>query len=152
MMSVYDLIKESVKQGGFKLNDKLRMLTSIMMVGQISVEEYEELTELAAQHANGEEEPSGANILGALRTLNVEIESIKARLSKLEEANTEEPVEIIPEWERWDGLPTSGYQFGSKVRHLGVVYISNFTGLNVWEPGLPGTEALWSVVGKVKET
>ena len=144
MMSVYDLVKESVKQGGFELDDKLRMLTSIMLVGQISVEEYEELTELAAQHANGETEPSDTNILGALRTLNVEIEGIKARLAKLEETNAEEPVEVIPEWERWNGLPTSGYQFGDKVRHLGVVYISNFTGLNVWEPGIQGTEALWT--------
>ena len=146
MMSVYDLIKESVKQGGFELDDKLRMLTSIMLVGQISVEEYEDLTELAAQYANGETEPSDNNILGALRTLNAEIESIKARLTSLEEANTEEPAEEIPEWEHWNGLPTSGYKFGDKVVHQGIVYISNYVGLNVWQPGTQGTEALWSVV------
>ena len=80
--------------------------------------------------------------------INSELADVKARLVKLEEAGGEEVVEDeYPEWERWNGLPDSGYKFGDKVTHLGVKYISNFVGLNVWEPGLQGTEALWTVVG-----
>lgn len=147
MNSVYDLVKTSIMLGGFKLEEKLRELTSIMLVKQISVEEYEELASIAAKYANAETDPTNTNILGALKTINAELTNVKSRLAALEEANAVVPEEEeYPEWERWDGQPDSGYQFGAKVTHLGVKYVSNYVGLNVWEPGLQGTEALWTVV------
>lgn len=147
MVDIFNLAQSTIKNGGFKLDDKLRELTSIMLVGQIDPFEYDELTRLAQQYANAEVEPADTNILGALRTINEELASIKARLAKLEEANAEIPVEDeYPAWERWNGLPDSGYKFGDKVMHLGVKYVSNYVGLNVWEPGLQGTEALWTKV------
>ena len=147
MVDIFNLAKTSIEIGGYELKDKLNELTAIMIVGQIDPGEYEQLAELARKHANPETEPGEANVLGALRTLNAEVEAIKERLAKLEAAGGEEPVEDeYPEWERWNGLPTSGYHFGDKVIHQGVKYISNFTGLNVWEPGVQGTEALWSVI------
>lgn len=147
MNTIYELAQSSIKLGGFELANKLRELTSIMLVGQINPFEYDELSRMAVEYANPETTHTETNILGALRTLIGEIEDVKARLAKLEAANNEEPVvDEYPEWERWDGLPSSGYKFGDKVVHQGVKYISNYTGLNVWEPGLPGTEALWSVI------
>lgn len=147
MVDIFNLAQSTIKNGGFKLDDKLRELTSIMLVGQIDPFEYDELTRLAQQYANAEVEPADTNILGALRTINMELANIKARLAKLEEANAEIPVEDeYPAWERWNGLPDSGYKFGDKVMHLGVKYVSNYVGLNVWEPGLQGTEALWTKV------
>lgn len=147
MDSIFNLAKTSIEVGGFQLKDKLRELTSIMLVGQIDPIEYDELVRLAQEYANKETDPNETNILGALRTINAEIARINARLDALEEAKGEAPTEeAIPEWERWNGLPSSGYKFGDKVIHLGVVYVSNYTGLNVWEPGLLGTEALWTVV------
>ena len=147
MNNIYELCKTSVELGGYVLSDKLRELTSIMLVGQIDPFEYDELTRLAQQYANAEVEPADTNILGALRTINEELTSIKSRLAKLEEANAETPVEDeYPAWERWNGNPDSGYKFGDKVTHLGVKYVSNYVGLNVWEPGLQGTEALWTKV------
>lgn len=147
MVDIFNLAKTSIEIGGYELKDKLNELTAIMIVGQIDPGEYEQLAELARKHANPETEPGEANVLGALRTLNAEVEAIKARLAKLEAAGGEEPAEDeYPEWQRWNGLPTSGYQFGDKVTHMGVKYISNFTGLNVWEPGVQGAEALWTVV------
>ena len=147
MNNIYDLALATIKLGGYALKDKLRELTAIMLVGQINADEYNELTQLAQQYADAESEPSDANILGALRTINTELINIKARLSRLEEANAEAPAEdAYPEWERWDGQPDSGYAFGSKVTHLGARYVSSYAGLNVWEPGLPGTEALWTKV------
>ena len=149
MVDIYNLAKASIEIGGYKLAKKLNELTAIMIVGQIDPAEYEQLTELARKHANPETEPGEANILGALRTLNAEVEAVKARLAKLEEAGGEEPAEEeIVEWERWDGLPTSGYKFGKKVRHLGKVYISEYVGLNTWEPGLLGTEQVWRLISE----
>ena len=145
MNNIFDLVKATIQNGGYVLGDKLRELSAIMVVGQISVEEYQALTQLAYEHA--EPDTTKENILSAFQAVNAELIDIKKRLAALEEANNETPVEDeYPEWERWDGLPTSGYQFGAKVTHNGVKYISNYTGLNVWEPGVLGTEALWTVV------
>lgn len=147
MDDIFNLIKTSIELGGFELKGKLRELTSIMIVGQIDPGEYEQLVELARKYANAEADPSDTNILGALRTINAELVDVKARLAALEEANGAAPEEEeYPAWERWNGLPDSGYKFGDKVTHLGVKYVSNYTGLNVWEPGVAGTEALWTVV------
>ena len=147
MNSIYELAQTSIKLGGFNLDNKLRELTSIMLVGQIDPIEYDELARLAQEYANKETDPNETNILGALRTVNAEIAKINARLDALEADNGESPTdEAIPEWERWNGLPSSGYKFGDKVRHLGIIYVSNYTGLNVWEPGVQGTEALWTVI------
>lgn len=145
MNNIFDLVKATIQNGGYILGDKLRELSAIMVVGQIGVEEYQALTQLAYEHA--EPDATKENILSAFQAVNAELIDIKKRLAALEEANNETPVEDeYPEWERWDGLPTSGYQFGDKVIHNGVKYISNYTGLNVWEPGVLGTEALWTKV------
>lgn len=147
MDSIYDLARKNIEMGGFELKDKLRELTSIMLVKQISIEEYDELTNLAAGYADTETDPTDTNIFGALRTINAELADVKARITALEAVNGEaSKVEEYPAWERWNGLPTSGYKFGDKVTHLGLKYISNYTGLNVWEPGLIGTESLWTKI------
>lgn len=145
MNDIFNLAHDAILNGNYNLGEKLRELTAIMIVGQITVEEYQTLTQLAYEHA--EKDSTEQNILSAFQTINTELIAIKNRIAALEAANEETPVEDeYPEWERWNGQPTSGYQFGAKVTHMGVKYISNFTGLNVWEPGALGTEALWTVV------
>lgn len=142
MNEIYNLCREAILNGGYELGEKLRELTAIMIVGQISTDEYQILTQLAYEYAD--KDSTKANILAAFGTINRELVEIKNRLVALEAANEEPPVEDeYPVWKRWDGLPDSGYQFGDKVTHLGVKYISNYTGLNVWEPGVLGTETLW---------
>ena len=139
------LARNTILNGNYNLGEKLRELTAIMIVGQITVEDYQTLTRLAYEHAD--KDSTEQNILSAFKTINAELIEIKNRIAALEAANEETPVEDeYPEWERWDGQPTSGYQFGAKVTHMGVKYISNYTGLNVWEPGVLGTEALWTKV------
>lgn len=142
MNNIFNLCKEAILNGGYELGEKLRELTAIMIVGQISTDEYQVLTQLAYEYAD--KDSTKANILSAFETINRELVEIKNRLAALETANNEPPVEDeYPAWERWDGTPDSGYKFGDKVTHNGVKYISNYTGLNVWEPGVLGTEALW---------
>lgn len=148
MNSIYKIAEDSIKIGGFVLADKLHQLTAIMMIGQIDPIEYDELVRLAQEYANPENDPNKTNILGALRTINAEITKINERLNALEATNSEEPVEEeIEDWKPWSGIPGSGYTFGTKVRHLGIVYISEFVGENIWEPGVLGTESLWKAIG-----
>lgn len=51
--------------------------------------------------------------------------------------------DVVPEWVQPDS--TNGYSIGDKVTHNGVIYES-LVDNNVWEPGVSGTESLWSVV------
>ena len=50
---------------------------------------------------------------------------------------------VIPEWVQPDS--TNPYMKGDKVTHNGVTYESLIDN-NVWEPGVIGTESLWTVV------
>lgn len=51
--------------------------------------------------------------------------------------------DVITEWVRPDS--TNPYKNGDKVVHNGVVYESLVDG-NIWEPGVVGTETLWTIV------
>ena len=51
--------------------------------------------------------------------------------------------DVIPEWEQPDS--TNPYMTGDKVTHNGKTWIS-LVDNNIWEPGVTGTEALWSEV------
>lgn len=50
---------------------------------------------------------------------------------------------VIPEWVQPDS--TNGYSIGDRITHNGITYES-LVDNNVWEPGVTGTESLWSVV------
>lgn len=52
---------------------------------------------------------------------------------------------VIPEWVQPDS--TNPYTIGDKVVHNGVTYES-LVDNNIWEPGVVGTESLWSVVAE----
>ncbi len=49
--------------------------------------------------------------------------------------------EVIPDWIQPDS--TNPYHQGDKVKHNGKTWQSLVDG-NVWEPGAPGTESLWT--------
>ena len=58
---------------------------------------------------------------------------------------SENPEEILP-WEQPDS--TNGYEKGAKVTHKDRIWESFFDGLNVWEPGVSGTENIWIEVNE----
>ena len=51
--------------------------------------------------------------------------------------------DVIPEWEQPDS--TNPYKKGDKVTHNGKTWIS-LVDNNTWEPGVVGTEGVWSEV------
>lgn len=51
--------------------------------------------------------------------------------------------DVIPEWEQPDS--TNPYMAGDKVAHNGKTWVS-LVDNNTWEPGVTGTESLWSEV------
>lgn len=51
--------------------------------------------------------------------------------------------DVIPEWEKPDS--TNAYMIGDRVRHYDRIWESLINN-NVWEPGVLGTETLWTEV------
>ena len=68
--------------------------------------------------------------------------SLFAKVLPGQEGN--EPEEGYGEWVQPDS--TNGYALGDRVMHNGKIWESTFDGVNVWEPGVVGTEALWKDV------
>lgn len=56
------------------------------------------------------------------------------------------PPGTVEEWRQPQPGVFDGYTLGQRVTHGGRTWESTFDGLNVWEPGTVGTEALWKEV------
>lgn len=56
------------------------------------------------------------------------------------------PPGTIEAWRQPQPGIFDGYTLGQRVTHNGLTWESTYDGLNVWEPGVTGTEALWREV------
>lgn len=151
-----EILRRQIEKGGYKLSEMTRKLSVLYTQGQIEEELYNQMLKMASENANPDSEMG--NILTILKIINSDIEQLKNKVYEIEknllkqhdDTNPEDQKEPeveqgseYPEWQPWNGIPGSGYKKGSKVTHNGKKYESKFVGVNVWEPGLLGTETLW---------
>ena len=158
---MFNIMKREIEKGGYKLDAMIHKISVLYGTNQFDEESYNALMELATKGANPDSEVG--NILDVVKKINEMISSLDERVYKLEHKDdepenndteevpegdsTDSPVTTTyPEWEPWNGLPGSGYKQGKKVIHNGKIYESLFVGINVWEPGTIGTDALWKEV------
>lgn len=144
----YEIIKNVIKTGDFKLEDMTVKINTYWIQGEISEEQKAELIALMKEHLNPETEMPEA--LQMCRALKEEVESLKERVTKLENGGVapEPPAGIeVPAWEPWDGI-SDRYQYGSVVTIDQKYYIDTFQGQNTWMPGGMGTEGLWKEISK----
>lgn len=143
---MYDTLWQTIQGGDYRLEDILHKIDVFWVEGQITQEQREELIALALEHLDPESERP--ELETRLETLAAQVAALADRVTALEESGSagedpggqEEP--DYPDWQPWDGM-SQNYPQGAIVRHNGQLWISTFSGQNVWEPGLPGTEALW---------
>lgn len=134
---MYNLIKTVIGNGGYKLSDILYKAKKMYLFGDITEEQLDEIMRLASEGVNPSAERP--EVLEMLKSLSERIEAIEKRLDS---GNTEPDTEEYEAWTTWDGI-SDKYQRGAIVTHNGKVWESTFTGQNVWEPGVVGTDALW---------
>lgn len=67
------------------------------------------------------------------QSLAERVAKLETQLSAISPQSMAEP-EDYPDWKSWDGL-SDQYQNGTIVRHQNQLWISGFSGQNVWEPG-----------------
>lgn len=144
----YEIIKNVIKSGDFKLEDMTVKINTYWIQGEISEEQKAELIALMKEHLSPETEMPEA--LQMCRALKEEVESLKERVTKLENSGvaTEPPAGIeVPAWEPWDGI-SNKYQYRAIVTIDQKYYISTYQGQNTWMPGGIGTEGLWKEISK----
>lgn len=134
---MYNLIKTVIGNGGYKLSDTQYKAKKLYLMGDITEEQLDEVLRLASEGVNPSAERP--EVLTMLKSLSDRIEAIEKRLDS---GNTEPDTEEYEEWTPWDGI-SDKYQHGAIVSHNGKVWISEYAGQNVWEPGAVGTDALW---------
>ena len=137
---MYNLIKTVINNGGYKLSDILYKAKKMYVTGDITEQQLDEITRLATGGVNPDAERP--DVLEMLKSLSERIEALEKQMG----GNTA-PDGEYEEWTPWDGI-SNKYQPGAIVSHNGKVWISEYAGQNVWEPGAVGTEAMWREVSE----
>ena len=148
MFRMYDIMKNTISKGGYKLEEVQRRIKRLFLLGDVTEAEMDELLEMAVQGASADAERPENTAL--IQVLAEKITALEARVAALESndngGNTDngggEEQPQYEAWKPWDGI-SKDYSYGAIVTHNGELWQSVFNGQNVWEPGVVGTESMW---------
>lgn len=132
---MYQIIKNVILSKDFELRDILYKINKMYIESTITEEEKTELDELARTNAIAEN--SYASLEEQVENIYSEIDSIKSRLTALEntEESPEEPIEPVdeyPEYKQPSGAHDA-YNTGAKITFKGEKYTCLIDGC-VWSP------------------
>lgn len=146
---MYKILESVISAGNYKLAEIQYKVKKMYLLGDLTEDQMDTLLHMAAGGVSPDAERP--ETLAMLQTLLEQIEALDKRVKHLETANSgtetepEEPeATAYPVWEPWNGIDTR-YHPGAIVTHNGQVWESVVQGQNVWEPGTPGTEAMWVI-------
>lgn len=144
---MYNLIKSVIQRGGYKLSDIQNRVKKLYLMGDITEEEMDGLLAMASGGVSADAERP--EVLAMLKKLSERMDGFERRLAALETVGEDIGETVAPTtpveyeaWTPWDGI-SDKYRQGDVVTHVGKVWESVYSGQNVWEPGAPGTEAMW---------
>ena len=140
---MYGILKTHIAAGGFKLSEVQHKVKKLYVLGDLTEEQMDELLAMASHGVSADAERP--ETLQMLRNIADRVEALEKKLADQEDTGEEQPQYAA--WKPWDGI-SQNYQLGARVTHNGHVWESTYNGLNVWEPGAAGTEALWKVVAE----
>lgn len=133
---MYEIIKSVIAAGGYKLTEIQHKVKKLYITGDLTEEQTDELLKMASEGISPDAERP--EVMAMLQSLADRIAALEAAQAPGEDSNTEQ----TEAWKPWDGI-SNKYQKGAVVSHNGITWESVFSGQNVWEPGVTGTEALW---------
>lgn len=138
---MYEIIETAILTGGYDLQAMASKIDAMYAADRLTADEWQKLRKLCLDHLKPED---------TRPELQRQLEYLAARVTALEakvEALTGGASGGETDYEEWQqpiaGL-TDKYQQGAIVRHNGILWQSAYPGQNVWEPGVLGTEALWT--------
>ena len=135
---MYEVFKSVISAGGFKLAEIQYKVKKLYVTGDRTEEQMDGLLKMAVEGISPDAERP--EVMQMLRSLSDRLEAVEKMLEDRD--GTDDPVSEYDEWRPWDGI-SHKYQQGEIVKHGDQLWQSVHNGQNVWEPGTPGTEALW---------
>ena len=129
---MFNIIENVISAGGYKLADIQHKVKKMYLLGDITEAQMDELLSLASGGVSTDAERP--EIHQMLHSLAGKIDALANRVKALE-GGADDPAEGYPAWKPWDGI-SEDYQKGAVVTHKDELWLSVFTGQNVWEPGV----------------
>lgn len=130
---VYEALKDVIENTNFKLENTLEKIYVMYSKDKLTKEEMEELETLAREKANTD---NSIDILNKLKEIDLKIQDHDARITKLENAETEEPEEPTEEVTYPAYVPGKWYYNGDNCSENGKNYncIAPEGQVCVWSP------------------
>ena len=133
---MYNSVLIVIQSGEYNLSDLTKKIDTLWLKSYLTDDERESLTKLAIEKANPD---------AGLPSFSERMAALEKRVSKLEgnlSSGGDSGSSDWPEWVQPTGAHDA-YAKGSQVTHNGERYVSKIDA-NVWEPGVFGSESLWS--------
>ena len=133
---MYNSVLIVIQSGEYNLSDLTKKIDTLWLKSYLTDDERESLTKLAIEKANPD---------AGLPSLSERMAALEKRVSKLEgnlSSGGDSGSSDWPEWVQPTGAHDA-YAKGSQVTHNGERYVSQINA-NVWEPGVFGSESLWT--------
>lgn len=133
---MYNSVLIVIQSGEYNLSDLTKKIDTLWLKSYLTDDERESLTKLAIEKANPD---------AGLPSFSERMAALEKRVSKLEgnlSSGGDSGSSDWPEWVQPTGAHNA-YAKGSQVTHNGEKYVSKIDA-NVWEPGVLGSESLWT--------
>lgn len=133
---MYNSVLIVIQSGEYNLSDLTKKIDTLWLKSYLTDDERESLTKLAIEKANPD---------AGLPSFSERMAALEKRVSKLEgnlSSGGDSGSSDWPEWVRPTGAHNA-YAKGSQVTHNGKRYVSKIDA-NVWEPGVLGSDFLWT--------
>ena len=133
---MYNSVLIVIQSGEYDLSDLTKKIDTLWLKSYLTDDERENLTKLAIEKASPD---------AGLPSFSERLASLEKRVSKLEGGSSSGGDSGSSDWPEWV-QPTGAhdaYAKGSQVTHHGEKYVSQIDA-NVWEPGVFGSESLWT--------
>ena len=131
-----DNVLTIINSRDYDLSDLTSKIYALWIKGYLTDEQKDELCNKAIENAS---------IDSALPSLSDRVAALEERVAKLEGDKSSGGTSGSSDWPEWV-QPTGAhdaYAKGAQVTHSGTKYVSMIDA-NVWEPGVLGSESLWS--------
>ena len=133
---MYNSVLIVIQSGEYNLSDLTKKIDTLWLKSYLTDDERESLTKLAIEKANPD---------AGLPSFSERMAALEKRVSKLEgnlNSGGDSGSSDWPDWVQPTGAHDA-YAKGSQVTHYGEKYVSQIDA-NVWEPGVFGSESLWT--------
>lgn len=133
---MYNSVLIVIQSGEYNLSDLTKKIDTLWLKSYLTDDERESLTKLAIEKASPD---------AGLPSFSERIAALEKRVSNLEgnlRSGGDSGSSDWPEWVQPTGAHDA-YAKGSQVTHNGEKYVSQIDA-NVWEPGMFGSESLWT--------